>query len=67
MKWKTATGRFKDIPMHKYLIDWEDKQDSKESKRLAEFLKPYWKYDVVCVQVPVAGTPRYSYDYVNIS
>lgn len=66
MKWKTATGRFKDIPMHKYVIDWDGEQDSKESKRLAEFLRPYWKHDVVCSQVPVAGS-RMSYDYVNVS
>lgn len=52
--------------MHKYLIDWDGKQDSDQSTRLANFLRPYWKHDIVCVQVPVAGT-RMSYDYVNCS
>lgn len=66
MKWKTLSGKFKDIPMHRYLIDWESSQDSKFSKSVIEFLRPYWRYDVVCTQVPVAGK-RYTIDYVNVS
>jgi hypothetical protein len=66
MKWKTPSGKFKDVPMHKYLIDWDDDQDSEQSSQLADFLYPYWRHDVVCCQVPCVGT-RMSYDYVNVS
>lgn len=64
MKWKTATGRLKDVNMTQYLIDWDGDQDSEQSSELADFLYPYWKHDIVCVQVPCVGT-RMSYDYVN--
>jgi len=66
MKWKTASGKFKNIPMDKYLVDWNGKQDSLFSRDVLAFLKPFWKHDIVCAQVPVAGT-RMSYDYVNVS
>lgn len=67
MKWKTISGKLKDVNMGNHLIDWDDDQDSKFSKEVADFLHPYWKYDVVCVQVPVAGREKMTYDYVNVS
>lgn len=66
MKWKTPTGRLKDIPMHHYLVDWMADQDSQFSAEVLEFFRPYWRHDVVCAQVPVAGN-RMSYDYVNVT
>lgn len=66
MKWKTSTGKYKNINMPDYLVDWDAKQDSQFSREVLLFLRPYWKHDIVCAQVPVAGT-RMSYDYVNVS
>ncbi len=66
MKWKKPSGKLKDINMAQYKIDWDDDQDSQFSSEVADFFYPYWKHDVVCVQVPVAGT-KMTYDYVNIN
>ncbi len=67
MKWKTKSGRLKDIPVHRYLIDWSaDKFDSEFSTEVIRLLEPYWRHDLVVVQLPVAGS-RMSYDYVNLS
>jgi len=66
MKWKTATGKIKDIPMHKYLVDWDADQGSVFSADVLAFLEKYWKYDIVCAEVPVAGT-RMKYDFVNVT
>lgn len=66
MKFKTLTGRFKDIPVHKYLVDWEGEQGSKFSEEVLDFLYDYWKHDVVLCELDVAGT-RMRYDFVNLS
>lgn len=66
MKWKTLSGHIKDIPMHKYLVDWDADQGSEFSASVLEFLEPYWKHDIVCAEIPVAGT-RMRYDFVNVS
>lgn len=66
MKWKTASGKLKEIPMHRYLVDWDDDQDSQFSAEVLDFFEPYWQHDVVCAQVPVAGS-KMSYDYVNVT
>lgn len=66
MEWKTATGKIKNIPMHKYLVDWDGDQGSAFSEDVLDFLHTYWKNDIVCAEVPVAGT-KMRYDYVNVS
>lgn len=67
MKFKTRTGRVKDIPIHRYLIDWTAKKyDSEFSTEVIRLLEPYWRRDIILTQVPVAGT-RMSYDFVNIT
>lgn len=66
MKQRTATGRVKDIPTAPYLVDWDDDQGSEFSANVLEFLRPYWRRDVVLAEWPVAGT-RLRYDYVNLT
>lgn len=66
MKWKTATNKIKDIPMHKYLVDWDADQGSMFSEDVLAFFHAYWKNDIVCAEVPVAGT-KMRYDFVNVS
>jgi len=53
--------------MHKYLVDWDADQGSEFSANVLEFLEPYWKHDIVCAEVPVAGKMRMRYDFVNLS
>lgn len=66
MKQLTPTGRTKDIPTKPYLVDWEGEQGSQFSAEVLDFLRPYWRHDVVLSEWPVAGT-RLRYDYVNLS
>lgn len=67
MKWKTASGKLKDIKgVHQYLVDWTAKQGSEFSAEVLELLMPYWKGNIVFAELPVAGT-RMRYDFVNLS
>lgn len=66
MKWKTPSGKLKDIVMPPYRVDFDDDQDSQFSTEVLDFLEPYWRHDMVYAQVPVAGT-KMSYDYVNVT
>lgn len=66
MKFKTLTGKLKDINITRYLVDWNAPQGSKFSKEVLDFLRPYWKHDVVLSELEVAGT-KMRYDYVNVS
>jgi hypothetical protein len=68
MKWLTPTGRPKDIKgIHEYRVDWDGEQGSEYSATILDLLYPYWKYDVVYAELPVVGTNRLRYDYVNVS
>lgn len=66
MRFVTPTGRFKDVKINKYLVDWEGDQGSLFSEEVLDFLHPYWEHDVVVAELPVAGT-RMRYDYINLT
>lgn len=67
MKWKTRSGKLKDIKgVHNYLVDWTAKQGSEFSREVLDLLYPFWKGDIVFAELPVAGT-RMRYDFVNIT
>jgi len=60
-------GRKKSIKTpNKYLIDWDGKSLSKFQKAAKDFLRPYWKFDYVFEEFPVAGT-RSRFDIYNAS
>lgn len=64
MKWKTLSGRLKDIPSHQYRVDFDGDQGSEFSAEVLDFFYPYWKYDVVFAEHPVPGT-KMRWDFVN--
>jgi hypothetical protein len=66
MKFKTLTGKTKEISIKKYLIDWDGDSLSKFQMEVKDFLYPFWKNDVVCEELIMAGT-KMRFDMVNIS
>ena len=66
MKFKTLTGRLKDIPLHKYRIDWDGDFASKLEEEVADWFCPYWEKDLVVTQFPVPGT-KMSLDFLNVT
>ena len=48
----------------KYLIDWDAKSRSKFQSRVKNFLKPYWKNDIVFEEFRIVGS-RLSLDFYN--
>jgi hypothetical protein len=66
MKFKTLTGRLKDINISSYRIDWEGDFPSDFAADVADYLYPYWRHDVVVAELPVAGT-KLRYDMVNLT
>lgn len=48
----------------KYLIDWDAKSRSKFQNRVKDFLKPFWKNDVVFEEFRIVGT-KLSLDFYN--
>lgn len=68
MKWLTPKGYPKDIRnIHQYRVDWDGEQGSDYAAEILDLLYPYWKYDIVYAELPVVGTNRLRYDYVNVS
>lgn len=66
MRFKTITGRLKDVNINKLLIDWEGDFGSLFEAEVADWIYPYWRHDVVVAQLPVAGSKR-SIDFFNVS
>lgn len=66
MKFITATGKVKNINIHKYLVDWDEKERSKIQFEVKRFLRPFWKNHVVCSEFPVAGS-KMTLDLFNIT
>lgn len=66
MKFKTLTGREKYKNITEYKIDWAEPSRSKFQKRIKDFLKPYWRYDVVFEEMPLLGT-KLKVDFANIT
>lgn len=65
MRFLTLNGRTKDISIKRYLVDWE-RRVSGPQKATKDFLKPYWKHDIVLEECPLVGT-RYRIDLLNIN
>lgn len=66
MKFKTPTGRFKDVNVAHYRVDFDGEQGSDFSAEVLDLLYPYIKYDVVLAEFPVVGT-RLRYDYIDLN
>lgn len=66
MIFKTLRGASKDIKIRHYLIDWGGDSLSHFQEEVKAFLYPYWRRDVVCEELPVAGT-KMRFDMINIS
>lgn len=66
MRFKTLSGRPKDVNITKLMIDWDGDFGSLFEAEFADWIYPYWRHDVVVCQLPVAGT-RLSIDFFNVS
>lgn len=65
MKFVDPLGRPRNLKgAKKYLIDWEAKSRSKFQNRVKDFLKPYWKNDIVFEEFRIVGS-RLSLDFYN--
>ena len=65
MKFKTLDGKEKTVKnIRNYVIDWDGKSRSKFQFNVKQFLKPYWKGDVVFEELKIVGT-RLSLDFYN--
>lgn len=64
MRLKNIYGRYVSRNVSKYRIDWAKPSLSKAQFRTKEFLKQYWKNDVVFEEFPVYGS-RMKVDIVN--
>lgn len=65
MKFIDPLGRPRNLKgAKKYLIDWEAKSRSKFQNRVKDFLKPYWKNDIVFEEFRIVGS-RLSLDFYN--
>lgn len=65
MKFLDPLGRPRNLKgAKKYLIDWDTKSRSKFQNRVKDFLKPYWKNDVVFEEFRIVGS-RLSLDFYN--
>lgn len=65
MKFLDPLGRPRNLKgAKKYLIDWDAKSRSKFQNRVKDFLKPYWKNDIVFEEFRIVGS-RLSLDFYN--
>lgn len=65
MKFKTLTGSSADLKnAKKYLINWQGQSKSKFQLSVKDFLRPYWKADIVFEELKIVGT-RLSFDFYN--
>lgn len=66
MKFKTPQGREKYKNITKNKVNWDGPSRSKFQKRVKDFFKEYWKYDVVFEEMPLVGT-KLRADFANIT
>lgn len=66
MKFKTLTGRLKEVPLHSYRIDWDGDFASKLEEEIADWFCTYWERDIVLAQFGIPGT-RLSLDFFNVT
>ena len=65
MKFFDASGRRRNLKnAKKYLIDWDKQSRSKFQTYVKEFLRPYWKNDIVFEEFRVVGS-RLTLDFYN--
>lgn len=65
MKFLDPLGRPRNLKSaKKYLINWEADSRSKFQNRVKNFLKPYWKNDIVFEEFRIVGT-KLSLDFYN--
>ena len=65
MKFFDASGRSRNLKnAKKYLIDWDKPSRSKFQTSVKEFLRPYWKNDIVFEEFRVVGS-RLTLDFYN--
>lgn len=65
MRFKTLTGRTRTIPKaKKYLVQWDAPSRSKMQFETKQFLKKFWKHQIVFEEFPVAGT-KLTLDFYN--
>ena len=65
MKFFDASGRHRNLKnAKKYLIDWDKPSRSKFQTHVKEFLRPYWKNDIVFEEFRVVGS-RLTLDFYN--
>ena len=57
-------GRIQSLNVVKYLIKWDSKSRSKIQFKVKQFLKPFWKDQIVYEEFPVYGS-RMSVDILN--
>tara|TARA_Y100000310_G_scaffold314293_1_gene363524 strand:- start:503 stop:913 length:411 start_codon:yes stop_codon:yes gene_type:complete len=64
MRLYNIQGRLQARKVSKYLIKWNKKSRSKIQFKVKQFLKPYWKNQIVYEEFPVYGS-RMTVDIVN--
>lgn len=66
MKMLNINGREVNKSISKYLVKWEGKSLSKVQFAAKQFLKPFWKFDLVTEEQTIPGS-RLSCDFLNWS
>ena len=64
MRLYNINGKLQSKNVRKYLIDWEKPSRSKIQFKTKQFLKPFWKNQIVYEEFPVYGT-RMKVDILN--
>ena len=64
MRLLNINGKLQKKSVTKYLVDWDKKSRSKIQFTVKQFLKTYWKGQVVYEEFPVYGT-KMSVDILN--
>ena len=65
MRFYDSGGRLRNLKQaRRYLIKWEQASRSKFQKGVKDFLKPYWKHDMVFEEFRIVGS-RLSLDFYN--
>ena len=66
MRLLNINGKLQYKNVTKYLIDWDKKSKSKLQFKVKEYLKKFWKNQIVYEEFPVYGT-RMKVDIVNVT
>ena len=66
MRLLNINGKLQYKNVTKYLIDWDKKSKSKLQFKVNEYLKKFWKNQIVYEEFPVYGT-RMKVDIVNVT